>query len=95
VSKAKHSSSSGLTGVSVLPEAECIDQAHPRSCSSGKKQTSTELNDASVNRQAGATGERNYSPLSVSGIFTISSLVGQLGTDESTFGLTTTISKTH
>lgn len=34
--KAKHRPSAGLTGVSILPKVEHINQAHPRSCSNGK-----------------------------------------------------------
>lgn len=90
MSKAKHKSSSGLTGVSILPEGEPISQAHPRSCSNGKEQTNTEPNEAFMNRQAGATQERNHSSVSVSGMFAISSVTWQLRTDASTFatGLT-------
>lgn len=61
MSKAKHKCSSGLTGVSILPEAEHINQAHPRSCSNGKEQTNTEPDEALMNRQAGAT--RRKKPL--------------------------------
>lgn len=90
MSKAKHKSSSGLTGVSILPEGEPISQAYPRSCSNGKEQTNTEPNEAFMNRLAGATQERNHSSVSVSGMFAISSVTWQLRTDASTFatGLT-------
>lgn len=67
MSKAKHKCSSGLTGVSILPEAEHINQAHPRSCSNGKEQTNTEPDEALMNRQAGATQERNHSSVSLLG----------------------------
>lgn len=90
MSKAKHKSSSGLTGVSILPEVEHINQAHPRGCSNGKEQTNKEPNEPFMNRQAGAMQERNHSSVSVSGMFAISSVIRQLRTDVSTFatGLT-------
>lgn len=54
------------------------NQAHPRSCSNGKEQTSKEHNKAFMNRQSGAAQERNISLVSILGILAISSVTGQI-----------------
>lgn len=75
MSKAKHKSSSGLSGVSILPEAE---PAYPKRCSNGKDQTNKEPNKAFINRQSGAAQERNTSLISILGMLAISSVTGEI-----------------
>lgn len=67
--------------VQVCSESQSFlkqNQAHPRSCSNGKKQTNKEPNKAFMNRQSGTAQEINTSLVSILGMLAISSVTAQI-----------------